>query len=39
MISEERKRKNYAEFWQVLATSEPYRVILSEVRDKLYHTR
>jgi phosphoenolpyruvate carboxylase len=39
IISEDRKRKNYAEFWGVLPTNEPYRVILSVVRDKLYHTR
>ncbi len=39
LIQEERKRKNYAEFWNVLSIAEPYRVILSEVRDKLYHTR
>lgn len=39
IISEDRKRKNYTEFWGVLPTNEPYRVILSVVRDKLYHTR
>ncbi len=39
LIAEERKRKNYAEFWNVLSVTEPYRVILSEVRDRLYHTR
>jgi phosphoenolpyruvate carboxylase len=39
LIQEERKRKNYAEFWNVLSVTEPYRVILSEVRDRLYHTR
>jgi phosphoenolpyruvate carboxylase len=39
LIQEERKRKNYADFWSVLSVAEPYRVILSEVRDRLYHTR
>jgi phosphoenolpyruvate carboxylase len=39
LIQEERKRKNYADFWNVLSVAEPYRVILSEVRDRLYHTR
>lgn len=28
-----------AEFWKQVPPSEPYRVILSDVRDKLYHTR
>ena len=39
LITEERKRKNYAEFWNVIPVTEPYRCILAEVRDKLYHTR
>lgn len=39
LITEERKRKNYAEFWNVIPVTEPYRCVLSEVRDKLYHTR
>jgi phosphoenolpyruvate carboxylase len=39
LIQEERKRKNYSDFWSVLSVAEPYRVILSEVRDRLYHTR
>jgi len=28
-----------AEFWKSIPTTEPYRVILGDVRDKLYHTR
>lgn len=28
-----------AEFWKQVPPSEPYRVILGDVRDKLYHTR
>ena len=28
-----------AEFWKQVPLSEPYRVILSDVRDKLYNTR
>ncbi|KAL5720646.1 phosphoenolpyruvate carboxylase [Ranunculus cassubicifolius] len=31
--------KHYIEFWQQVPPSEPYRVILSDVRDKLYQTR
>ena len=39
LITEERKRKNYAEFWNIIPVTEPYRCVLAEVRDKLYHTR
>lgn len=28
-----------SEFWKQVPASEPYRVILGDVRDKLYHTR
>ncbi len=35
----ERKSRNYSEFWRVLPIMEPFRVILSEMRDKLWHTR
>ena len=28
-----------AEFWKTIPPTEPYRVILGDVRDKLYHTR
>lgn len=28
-----------AEFWKTIPPSEPYRVILGDVRDKLYQTR
>ncbi|KAL8131564.1 phosphoenolpyruvate carboxylase 2-like [Apium graveolens] len=31
--------KHYIEFWRQVPTTEPYRVILGEVRDKLYNTR
>jgi phosphoenolpyruvate carboxylase len=27
------------EFWKQVPPSEPYRVVLSDVRDKLYNTR
>lgn len=27
------------EFWKKIPPNEPYRVILGDVRDKLYHTR
>ncbi|WZZ65348.1 hypothetical protein YC2023_076718 [Brassica napus] len=31
--------KHYLEFWKSIPPTEPYRVILGDVRDKLYHTR
>ncbi|CDY45929.1 BnaC06g09980D [Brassica napus] len=31
--------KHYIEFWKSIPPTEPYRVILGDVRDKLYHTR
>ena len=34
-----RKRRNYSDFWRSIPAEEPYRVILAEVRDKLYNTR
>lgn len=39
LVAEERKRKNYAEFWNIIPVTEPYRCVLGEVRDKLWHTR
>lgn len=38
-LVEERKRKNYADFWNPVPVTEPFRVVLSDVRDRLYHTR
>ena len=38
-IFEERKRRNYDDFWKAIPEYEPYRVILAELRDKLYNTR
>eukprot|EP00210_Caulerpa_lentillifera_P009658 g9214.t1 len=35
----ERKRRNYADFWIPIPKWEPFRVILSNLRDKLYRTR
>lgn len=29
----------HAEFWKQVPPNEPYRVILGDVRDKLYYTR
>ncbi|KAL6988262.1 Phosphoenolpyruvate carboxylase 1 [Sarracenia purpurea var. burkii] len=37
--SSERDSKHYIEFWKQIPSSEPYRVILGDVRDKLYETR
>ncbi|KAJ3692147.1 hypothetical protein LUZ60_012497 [Juncus effusus] len=31
--------KHYIEFWKTIPPNEPYRVVLGEVRDKLYNTR
>lgn len=28
-----------SEFWKQVPVNEPYRVILGDVRDKMYHTR
>eukprot|EP00884_Botryococcus_braunii_P020823 jgi/Botrbrau1/7424/Bobra.0112s0023.1 len=38
-IAEEGKRRNYTEFFGVMPATEPFRVVLSEMRDKLWHTR
>ncbi|XAR49544.1 Phosphoenolpyruvate carboxylase [Bertholletia excelsa] len=37
--SSRRDAKHYIEFWKQIPPNEPYRVILGDVRDKLYHTR
>ncbi|XP_061349553.1 phosphoenolpyruvate carboxylase-like isoform X1 [Gastrolobium bilobum] len=37
--SSKREAKHYIEFWKQIPPSEPYRVILGDVRDKLYNTR
>ncbi|KAF7833922.1 phosphoenolpyruvate carboxylase 2 [Senna tora] len=37
--SSKRDAKHYIEFWKKIPPSEPYRVILGDVRDKLYNTR
>ncbi|KAL2466772.1 Phosphoenolpyruvate carboxylase 3 [Abeliophyllum distichum] len=37
--SSKRDAKHYIEFWKQVPPNEPYRVILGEVRDKLYQTR
>ncbi|XP_055824649.1 phosphoenolpyruvate carboxylase-like [Solanum dulcamara] len=34
-----REEKHYIEFWKQVPPNEPYRVIIGDVRDKLYHTR
>mmetsp|Transcript_17993 Transcript_17993/g.44651 ORF Transcript_17993/g.44651 Transcript_17993/m.44651 type:complete len:999 (+) Transcript_17993:195-3191(+) len=38
-VYEERRRRNYSDFSHFIPEAEPYRVILAEVRDKLYNTR
>ncbi|XP_057795964.1 phosphoenolpyruvate carboxylase [Salvia miltiorrhiza] len=37
--SSKRDAKHFIEFWKTIPVSEPYRVILGDVRDKLYLTR
>ncbi|KAK1397169.1 Phosphoenolpyruvate carboxylase [Heracleum sosnowskyi] len=37
--SSKRDAKHYIEFWKQIPPNEPYRVILGDVRDKLYNTR
>ncbi|CAA2953461.1 Phosphoenolpyruvate carboxylase [Olea europaea subsp. europaea] len=37
--SSKRDAKHYIEFWKQIPVTEPYRVILGNVRDKLYQTR
>ncbi|KAG2677727.1 hypothetical protein I3843_12G112700 [Carya illinoinensis] len=37
--SSKKDAKHYIEFWKQVPPSEPYRVILGEVRDRLYQTR
>ncbi|MQM17452.1 hypothetical protein Taro_050423 [Colocasia esculenta] len=37
--SSKRDAKHYIEFWKKIPPNEPYRVILGDVRDKLYNTR
>ncbi|KAK4484675.1 hypothetical protein RD792_007264 [Penstemon davidsonii] len=39
LMSSKRDAKHYIEFWKTIPPSEPYRVILGDVRDKLYQTR
>ncbi|KAK8924170.1 Phosphoenolpyruvate carboxylase 2 [Platanthera zijinensis] len=38
-LSSKKDAKHYVEFWKKVPPNEPYRVILGDVRDKLYHTR
>ncbi|KAL3636926.1 Phosphoenolpyruvate carboxylase 1 [Castilleja foliolosa] len=37
--SSRRDAKHFIEFWKTIPPNEPYRVILGDVRDKLYQTR
>ncbi|KAK9814631.1 hypothetical protein WJX72_009042 [[Myrmecia] bisecta] len=39
VLVEERKKKNYADFWSLVPVTEPFRVVLAEMRDRLFHTR
>jgi hypothetical protein len=33
-VAEERKKRNYADFWTPIAANEPFRVVLSHMRDR-----
>jgi len=33
-VAEERKKRNYANFWTPIAANEPFRVVLSYMRDR-----
>ncbi|KAL0923985.1 hypothetical protein M5K25_004780 [Dendrobium thyrsiflorum] len=37
--SSKKDAKHYIEFWKQVPPNEPYRVVLADVRDKLYNTR
>ncbi|KAL1537939.1 Phosphoenolpyruvate carboxylase 1 [Salvia divinorum] len=39
LTSSKRDAKHYIEFWKTIPPSEPYRVLLGDVRDKIYQTR
>ena len=39
VLAEERKKKNYVEFYAVISLKDPFRLVLSEMRDRLFHTR
>jgi phosphoenolpyruvate carboxylase len=34
-----KEAKHYIEFWKHIPPSEPFRVLLGDMRDKLYNTR
>lgn len=38
-VEAERKKRNYADFWTPPPVTEPYRVVLSDMRDRLWQTR
>lgn len=33
-VADERKKRNYADFWTPIAANEPFRVVLSHMRDR-----
>lgn len=38
-LADQRKKKNYVEFWSMIPIKDPFRLVLSEMRDRLFHTR
>jgi phosphoenolpyruvate carboxylase len=38
VVFEIRRGRNYTDFWKTIPENEPYRVLLGELRDKLYET-
>ncbi len=39
VLADQRKKKNYVEFWSMIPIKDPFRLVLSEMRDRLFHTR
>lgn len=39
VAAEKKGAKYYMDFWKPIPPNEPFRVILGDIRDKLYHTR
>eukprot|EP00850_Spirogloea_muscicola_P011767 SM000074S21677 [mRNA] locus=s74:317687:324258:- [translate_table: standard] len=39
LAGQKKEVKHYIEFWKAIPSSEPYRVILGHIRDKLWNTR
>ncbi|KAH9570181.1 hypothetical protein CY35_02G027600 [Sphagnum magellanicum] len=38
-VSSKKEAKHFIEFWKTIPATEPFRVVLADIRDKLYQTR